>query len=76
MMKLKSPCCRAKTEQGARGLRRCCKCGGLFNPDEIASGRVEGGTHHNDPSRRMILAEEPDASHPIIGYRPGLRGGL
>lgn len=50
-------------------------CGAEFDPEEHASGRIEGGDYFADPARRMILSEEPDASHPIRCERPS-RGGL
>lgn len=75
-MKLRSPCCNAKTTEGKHGRRRCPKCGGQFDADEIASGRVEGGDYDDrDPSARLMM-EESGGPTGRIRHKRELRGGL
>lgn len=77
--KIKCPSCGHKAHPHKGKDWKCGStiCGGIFNPDEIASGRIEGGDFHSDPTRRLQIAEERiDVSRPLRAFRPSLRGGL
>lgn len=73
---MKSPCCNAKTNQGKGKLLRCSKCGGSFDPVEVDSGRIEGGTHGHRPDMRLIMEEEGGPSGAPIKQFRQLKGGL
>lgn len=76
MSKPRSHCCNAKTTDGGKGLRRCSKCGGRFDPVEIASGRIEGGTCGHRPDMRLIMEEEGGPTGAPIPMHNQLKGGL
>ena len=74
---MRSPCCNAKTTQGTGRLRKCSRCGGLFDPQELASGRVEGGTYSDrDPAARLKIDESGGPRGAPIRQVRKLKGGL
>lgn len=73
---MRSPCCNAKTMQGKGNLQKCSHCMGEFDPAEIASGRVEGGTHGHRPDMRLIMQEEGGPQGAPIRQVRKLKGGL
>ncbi len=73
---MKSPCCNAKTTQGKGKLLRCSRCGGSFDPVEIASGRIEGGTYGHRPDMRLIQEEEGGPRGSPIDMKRPLKGGF
>lgn len=59
---MRCPACGKKSLPAKNGLRKCgnAECGGLFDPREIASGRIEGGTAGNRPDERLLREEAGD----------------
>ena len=77
-MKIPCPACGKKKHQDRPGgMKKCNGCGGLFDPAEIESGDIEGGTYSNDPSRRMQQQESGyiDEGSPVVNRRTDLIGG-
>lgn len=76
MSKLRSPCCQHKTTQGRGGLLRCGKCGGAFDPREIASGCVEGGDYGRRPDERLMREESGTVDARPVRTGRKLKGGI
>lgn len=73
---IRCPACNGKATPGKGGLMRCQKCKGLFDFKEIASGRVEGGTHGARPDQRLIMEESGGPTGAPIRQQRQLKGGL
>lgn len=76
---MRCPACNGKSLPDRDGLRRCQRkeCGGLFDPSEIASGRVEGGDFDDrDPAARLKLQESGGPGGYAIKHNRKLKGGL
>lgn len=76
---MRCPACGHKSLPDRDGLLRCQSrtCGGLFDPSEISSGRVEGGTHGDRPDERAIRNESGgDKDGYAIKSHRKLKGGL
>lgn len=76
---MRCPACGAKSREDRDGLRRCQspQCGGLFDPTEIASGRVEGGDYSDrDPAARLKMQESGGPDGYAVKQNRKLKGGL
>ena len=75
---MRCPACNHKSLPDRDGLRRCQNpaCGGLFDPTEIASGRIEGGDFGHRPDERILRNESGDETGYAIKSRRKLKGWL
>lgn len=76
---MRCPACGHKTLPIAGGKRKCQNiptCGGMFDPVEQSSGRIEGGTCYADPSKRLEIMEAGGPDGRFLRTPRPLRGGL